>query len=119
MLIERPQPAQHLEEDFPVVARFLSGDKEEQDPNEDLSEYAKEQLTDKMTDQMMAAVEDIMTRAEAGGYSPDAELAELVQKTLLGALDARDKVLSTEEETRAAEAVDDQRANKKQKTDET
>jgi len=112
-------PAQHLEEDFPAIARFLSNDNEEQDPNGDLSEYAKEQLTDKMTDQMMSAVEEIMTRAEAGGYNPDEELTELVTKTILNTLEARGNVLSTEEEGGTSAAIDAQRANKKPKTDET
>lgn len=110
-----------MQEDFPEIARFLSGDKEEEETNPagDLSEYAKEQLTDKMTNQMMDAVAEIMARAEAGGYDPEEELAELVTKTLLSTLEARDDALSTEEGAETSAAADAQRANKKQKTDET
>lgn len=116
------QPAQHLTEDFPAIARFLLGnseDKEDGAQNEELSEYAKEQLTDKMTDQVMSAVEEIMTRAEAGGYNPDDEIAELISKTVIDALEARDNILSEEAEVQNSTTEDDQRANKKQKTDES
>lgn len=110
-----------MQEDFPEIARFLSGDKGEEEaiPTGDLSEYAKEQLTDQMTNQMMDAVAEIMARAEAGGYNPDEELAELVTKTFLNTLEARDNVLSTEEEAGTSTAVETEGANKKQKTDET
>lgn len=88
------QPAQHLEEEFPSISLFLGGTGAEvlQQP----SQYAQEQVADRLTDQMMKSVQEVMERAAADGHNPDDELAELVTRTILESLDAGEDLVEKE-----------------------
>lgn len=81
-------PAQHLEDEFPVIAEFLRTGKVSERQDTELSEFAKQQVTEHLTEEMMQSVADIMERAEKDGRDPEEELAELVRRTVLQSLGA-------------------------------
>ncbi|KAI0314614.1 hypothetical protein OF83DRAFT_1063551, partial [Amylostereum chailletii] len=88
---EGVSPAEHLEEDFPQVARYLasldapasqstpSGSIVAPQPSQHHQEIASEQLTSSL----MNTVHGIMTRAEADGHDPEDELRAAVSRTVL------------------------------------
>jgi len=78
-----------LEEEFPTIAQFLRGDADHtigvvQQP----SQYAQELVADRLTDEMMLSVQEVMKRAEADGHDPDEELTDLVTRVLMRGLNA-------------------------------
>ncbi|CAG7852540.1 SubName: Full=Uncharacterized protein {ECO:0000313/EMBL:CCA71894.1} [Serendipita indica DSM 11827] len=94
------QPAQHLLDDYPAIAHYLSPELAQTGEEEDVegpSEYAQEQLSEELTNRMMKAVEEIMARAAAEGRDPEDELAALVEKTVLESLDAGEGLVEAEQ----------------------
>jgi len=53
-------------------------------------------VADRLTDEMMRSVQEVMERAEADGHNPDEELAELVARTLLQGLNEREALVEKE-----------------------
>lgn len=93
-------PAQHLLDDYPAIAHYLSPELAQTGEEEDVegpSEYAQEQLSEELTNRMMKAVEEIMARAAAEGRDPEDELAALVEKTVLESLDAGEGLVEAEQ----------------------
>lgn len=106
-------PAQHLEEEFPAVSHFLGGT--EADDTQLPSQYAQDQVADRLTDQMMQSVREVIERAAAEGRDPDEELAELVTRTVLDSLDAGEDLVEKEN----VDTLDDSsKPSKMQKTSE-
>lgn len=92
------QPVQHLEEEFPAISQFLGGTEEGDgtNPQQQPSQYAQEQVADRLTDEMMRSVQEVMERAEANGHDPDQELTDLVARTLLQGLNEREGLVEQE-----------------------
>lgn len=84
------QPIEHLAEDFPSVARFLES-LSPSVPNATAtadaptppSQHHQNAVTEQLTSELMASVQDIMQRAEAEGRDPDEELRQVVSRTVL------------------------------------
>lgn len=96
------KPATQLAEDFPEVAEYLesvSATTNVQTPsnapstavpssaqvsqNYTPSQHAQNQASEAMTSTLMDSVQEIMQRSEAEGTDPDAELRQLVGRTVL------------------------------------
>ena len=85
------QPAEHLEEEFPDVAAFLrslSGEPAStstpQQPDIAMpSNLATDVASERLTNNLLANVQDIMRRAETDGSDPDEELREVVGRALV------------------------------------
>jgi uncharacterized protein len=112
------QPTEHLAEDFPAIARYLSPNRipEEEVDEAGLSEYAQQQLSEELTDRMMVSVQEIMTRAEQDGHDPEEELTALVRKTVLESLDAG--IGLVEQSEGQSSMPEESQTTKKRKTDE-
>ena len=62
------------------------------------SQHAQNQASEQLTSSLMQSVQDIMMRAEADGHDPDAELREVVERTVLeGVMAGYDMSTNTEE----------------------
>lgn len=76
------------------------------------SEYAQQQVTDVLTEELMRSVGEVMARAEAEGRDPESELTELVQKAVLQSMLAG----AGWAEDQNARAHEDREQAKRQKT---
>ncbi|KDQ14280.1 hypothetical protein BOTBODRAFT_187931 [Botryobasidium botryosum FD-172 SS1] len=86
-------PAEHLDEDFPDVAAFLRSLSGElppgtmaEDPGADItmpSNHATDLASERLTNDLLANVQDIMQRAEQEGRDPDDELRGVVGRALV------------------------------------
>lgn len=86
-------PIEHLSEDFPQVATYLqslssaepvvTGAASLASNSQQPSQHQQNIVSEEMTSSLMQSVQDIMRRAEAEGRDPDAELREVVGRTVL------------------------------------
>lgn len=88
--LTRAQPVDHLAEDFPEVAEYLrtviftSVSIPPATSNApQLSHYAEERASERLTDSLMANAAEIMQRAEADGQDPEEQLRRLVSDAVL------------------------------------
>jgi len=87
------KPIEHLSEDFPQVATYLqslssaepvvTGAASLASNSQQPSQHQQNIVSEEMTSSLMQSVQDIMRRAEAEGRDPDAELREVVGRTVL------------------------------------
>lgn len=91
--------AQYLEEEFPDVAEYLESlpspnsrtapttsipTASPQTPSlNNPSQHAQNEASEQLTSSLMQSVQDIMMRAEADGHDPEAELRQVVERTVL------------------------------------
>jgi uncharacterized protein len=108
-----------LEDEFPVIAEFLRTGKVSETEDTEPSEFAKQQITEQLTDQMMESVAEIMERAEREGRDPEEELAELVKRTVLQSLGAGAQLSNDQATTshRDDEGNDDTSAKRQKRED--
>jgi hypothetical protein len=111
------QPTEHLAEEYPAIAQYLSPNREEGNVDEEAgpSEYAQQQLSEELTDRMMVSVQEIMARAERDGHDPEEELAAIVRKTVLESLDAGVELV--EQSEGQSSMAEESQPTKKRKTD--
>ncbi|KAI0049762.1 hypothetical protein FA95DRAFT_1556459 [Auriscalpium vulgare] len=74
-------PADALADDFPDVAAYLAASTGP--AHAQPSQHSQEAASEQLTSSLMRDVEDIMTRAEAEGRDPDAELRAAVERTVV------------------------------------
>ena len=93
------QPAQHLEEEYPDVASYLTSLASPQTENSTststthtaprtlsagaTSEYHAAREAEGLTDTLLSSVDEVMMRAEAEGTDPDPELRALVEQAIV------------------------------------
>jgi len=122
------QPVEHLSEDFSEVASYLESLRSSLANDNSISpplspshgqpsQHVQNLVSEHLTSSLMESVDDIMTRAEAEGRNPDAELRQVVGRAVLEGI-ATGYSMGAEEERRG-EAEHDHGPNgvKRSRTD--
>ncbi|TFY65048.1 hypothetical protein EVG20_g5733 [Dentipellis fragilis] len=109
-------PAEHLADDFPLVATYLQSlgpaiASLPPPPPAQLSEHQQEAASEQLTSALILQVQDIMQRAEAEGRDTEEELRQVVGRTVLegmlasyGLADQQDDRRSEHEDTGASDS---------------
>ena len=90
-MVSTKKPIDHLSEEFPQVASYLrtvssTGLTTTGAPSEAIpqpSQYQQNIASEELTSSLMQSVQDIMQRAGVEGRDPEAELREVVGRTVL------------------------------------
>ncbi|OCH94446.1 ankyrin [Obba rivulosa] len=107
---EGVSPVEHLLEDFPEVATYLESLRSSLANDNSISptlspthsqpsQHVQNLVSEHLTSSLMESVDDIMTRAEAEGRDPDAELRQVVGRAVLEGV-ATGYSMGTDEEQR-------------------
>ncbi|KAF8340646.1 ankyrin repeat-containing domain protein [Cantharellus anzutake] len=102
-------PEEHLEEDFPEIAEYLRGLSREPrenslvPPTKFPSQMATEQASERLTQRLMADVEQIMARSDLDGTDIDEVLRQAVEQIVIGGIEEGHTMMEeqTEELTHA------------------
>ncbi|KAF8639413.1 hypothetical protein AX17_001504 [Amanita inopinata Kibby_2008] len=82
-------PIEHLQEEFPAVASYLqslassSMQSTISESLTDPSQHQQDVVSEELTIQLMASVQDILQRAEAEGRDPEEELRQVIGRAVL------------------------------------